>query len=460
MPWPAGRSSPSLRRRRAGPPFRRRVTFPRDSLRRPAVRERPAACAAARRPMVRGAGRRPVRADRAEGRVPRICPAPAARGRDHGGGMPEPQRLDTCEPGGTGRATPGAGMDPWRVVPQRLELLPEYDDTVFRTGSGSPSSTGSGPRDSCSCPTPSRTAACSTWWPRCAGCARRSPRSAGPGQVSVPVIRRAMAIGALLAMPSARGLFSRAICPAGRLDRQTAGQATRVTRQLVAVADLPATRAALNQLTPAELTEVTGRTIAQAENAASRPADPRLAAVALRQQPFGPVVDGEILPRDPLAAAADGAEADVPVLLATTRDEARQSGPAGCDRAGRRRRSRGRGDRLSGQPRGSAATGPAARANRPRTSWQRRGDRRFWSRRASPRPGSRTAAPPGWCPSTPSGSGQRRAAVTRPAAVRVRHHRGPAPRWPARRRPCRRRRSPRRLGRLRPSGDRAGPATT
>lgn len=146
-----------------------------------------------------------------------------------------------------------------------------------------------------------------------------------PGQVTVAgESAGAMAIGALLAMPSARGLFSRAILHSGAASNaQTAGQATRVTGQLAAVAGLPATRAALNQLTPAELTEVTGRTIAQAVNAASRPADSRLAAVALRQQPFGPVVDGEILPRDPLAAAADGATADVPVLLATTRDEAR-----------------------------------------------------------------------------------------------------------------------------------------
>ncbi len=131
----------------------------------------------------------------------------------------------------------------------------------------------------------------------------------------------AMAIGPLLAVPSARGLFQRAILHSGAASHAlSADQASALAGQLSAVVGRPATRAALAELTPRELIEATARLFERARNLAA--AD-ELAPLALRTLPLAPVVDGDLLPEDPLVAAGSGAGADVPVLLCRTRDESR-----------------------------------------------------------------------------------------------------------------------------------------
>ncbi len=131
----------------------------------------------------------------------------------------------------------------------------------------------------------------------------------------------AMAVAPLLAAPSAQGLFSRAILHSGAASHtKTPEQAARLTAALGATIGRPATRAALAELSPRQLIAATAEMFERAWNAA---AASDLAPLALRQLPLAPVVDGDVLPEDPLTAAGHGAGAGVPVLLCRTRDEAR-----------------------------------------------------------------------------------------------------------------------------------------
>ncbi|MGH7416122.1 MAG: carboxylesterase/lipase family protein, partial [Candidatus Rokuibacteriota bacterium] len=57
-------------------------------------------------------------------------------------------------------------------------------------------------------------------------------------------------------------------------------------------------------------------------SAAPAPAMAALRALRTRGLPFQPVIDGDVVPRDPLAAIRDGAARDVPLLIGTNRDEA------------------------------------------------------------------------------------------------------------------------------------------
>lgn len=57
------------------------------------------------------------------------------------------------------------------------------------------------------------------------------------------------------------------------------------------------------------------------------PAMAALRALRTRGLPFQPVIDGDVIPRDPLAAIRDGAAARVPLLIGTNLDEARLFAP-------------------------------------------------------------------------------------------------------------------------------------
>lgn len=129
----------------------------------------------------------------------------------------------------------------------------------------------------------------------------------------------AMAIGSLLAMPAARGLFSRAILHSGTgSTRLSLAEAERTAETFGEVLGLPATRAALADVPPERLVDAVEETFVRMQ---SVPDEPALAPVAPRFLPFAPVIDGDTLPRDPLAAVAESA--DVPVLVCTNRDEGR-----------------------------------------------------------------------------------------------------------------------------------------
>ncbi len=131
----------------------------------------------------------------------------------------------------------------------------------------------------------------------------------------------AMSVGALLAMPAARGLFRRAILQSGAGQHAlTAATASRVAGYLGEQLGVAPTAEALAELAP-ELFVRAQRALS-AESA--RTPDPaRWGEITANAMVFEPVVDGEVLPALPLAAIAAGAGADVDVLIGSNRDEHR-----------------------------------------------------------------------------------------------------------------------------------------
>lgn len=118
----------------------------------------------------------------------------------------------------------------------------------------------------------------------------------------------AAAVGTLLAMPAAKGLFQRAIMQSG------SGRANDRTHGAQIVADMldalgPEITYAERLLSiPAEdMVEAQGKVVAKASRAAGLP--------------FGPIQDGDTLPLRPIDAIAEGSAANVPVLIGTNRDE-------------------------------------------------------------------------------------------------------------------------------------------
>jgi para-nitrobenzyl esterase len=131
----------------------------------------------------------------------------------------------------------------------------------------------------------------------------------------------AMSIGALLAMPSAAGLFHRAILQSGAAHHAiTPASALLITRRLAAILDVAPTREALGRVPQSQLlaaqqqlrTEVT-----------ANPDPARWGEVAANLMPFEPVVDGTVLPRHPAAAVTDGQTPDIDILVGTNSDEFR-----------------------------------------------------------------------------------------------------------------------------------------
>ncbi len=137
----------------------------------------------------------------------------------------------------------------------------------------------------------------------------------------------AMSVITLLSMPSAAGLFSKAIAQSGAV--QAAADP----------ADAALVSAELGQALGAALTDpdVTATGLAEIElpllvaaQAAVRDAlsvDPNPArfgpTIVMSSMPFIPVIDGEVLPEHPMAAIATGAGSDIPLLIGTNTEEFR-----------------------------------------------------------------------------------------------------------------------------------------
>jgi para-nitrobenzyl esterase len=117
-----------------------------------------------------------------------------------------------------------------------------------------------------------------------------------------------MSVGTLLGTPRARGLFHRAILQSGAAHHAAAPDAAAVTAHAV-------------------LQDV-GLSAEEAANLRSLPAE-RILEAQLRVAAlnpgsgmgFTPVVDGDLLPRPPLQAIADGLSGDIPVLIGSNLDE-------------------------------------------------------------------------------------------------------------------------------------------
>ncbi|MCC7075593.1 MAG: carboxylesterase/lipase family protein [Acidimicrobiia bacterium] len=126
----------------------------------------------------------------------------------------------------------------------------------------------------------------------------------------------AMSVGTLLAMPSARGLFHRAILQSGAahtvVDREAAAAGTELFLDVAGV-DGPTE---LSSLPPETIIDLQNRTTLDIIR--NRRGAQRALGIA-----WCPVVDGQVLPERPVDAVAAGAAGEIPIVVGTTKDEFR-----------------------------------------------------------------------------------------------------------------------------------------
>ena len=115
----------------------------------------------------------------------------------------------------------------------------------------------------------------------------------------------AHSITAMLAMPTARGLFHRAIVQSGTALTQTPADASQVAETILADLGLaPQEAGRLRDLSADELLDVQSRVTLRARGSSYRP-----------------VLDGATIPSDPYAAIAAGSAAGIPLLIGTNLEE-------------------------------------------------------------------------------------------------------------------------------------------
>ena len=238
----------------------------------------------------------------------------------------------------------------------------------------------------------------------------------------------AISIGALLASPYAQGLFRRAALQSGPPEVTERDKVRRLVRRMATRLKIPATAEAFAAVDRAALAE------AQAE--VGRRASPVLGGPA-----FGIVVDGDLVPRDPLEALLDGdAARDVDLLLGWTSEEYRLwlAPPASWNASTGWARSPwpARWPAAAAAPRSRAATGWPIPTRAPPTWWA------SWSpticsesrctawRTPTPRPRTSTSSPgpptsPASAPATPWSSAS---SSTPPTCPSPRSSPGPGPR--------------------------------
>ncbi|UPZ26657.1 carboxylesterase/lipase family protein [Streptomyces sp. LRE541] len=131
----------------------------------------------------------------------------------------------------------------------------------------------------------------------------------------------AMSIGALLAVPAADGLFQRAVLQSGAAHHAIpAATARRIGHHFTDMLGIPPTRHSLSGIPFDRLAEAAEKL----RTAIAADPDPRRwNEVAHNLMPFEPVVDGDLLPRDPITSIADGSAATVDVLVGSNTDEFR-----------------------------------------------------------------------------------------------------------------------------------------
>ncbi len=119
-----------------------------------------------------------------------------------------------------------------------------------------------------------------------------------------------MSVGALRGTPDTRGLFQRAILQSGAAHNvSTRDQARRVAENFLA-------KLRIDPAHPERLWELEVARILEAQRATAFEL-----GLGLGTLPWQPSVDGDLLPRQPLEALADGAAADVATLVGSNRDE-------------------------------------------------------------------------------------------------------------------------------------------
>ena len=131
----------------------------------------------------------------------------------------------------------------------------------------------------------------------------------------------AWSVAALLAMPRAAGLFRQAVSQSGGGQQYLLpSQGLLVARELAAALGIPPASNAFAGLPPDRVARACRELITEVQTA---PDPAKWGSLALSQQPFAPVVDGDVLPRPPLQAITAGSGSDVPLLIGTTAQEAR-----------------------------------------------------------------------------------------------------------------------------------------
>ena len=142
-----------------------------------------------------------------------------------------------------------------------------------------------------------------------------------PGNVTVfGESAGAMSIGMLLAMPTAEGLFRRAILQSGAAHQVTSAEdALRIAGYLAGRLGVPVTREAIAGVGVQRLLA------AQAGLKDELLADPDPerwgTAVVASDMPWQPVIDGDILPGPPIERIASGSGRDVDVIVGTNTDD-------------------------------------------------------------------------------------------------------------------------------------------
>jgi para-nitrobenzyl esterase len=131
----------------------------------------------------------------------------------------------------------------------------------------------------------------------------------------------AMSVTTLLAMPSARGLFTQAITQSGAAAHTLTPEiGLTVTRTLAERLGVEPTREAIAGVELSQLVSAASDLVVEVQTA---PDPAKWGSLALSLLPFAPVVDGSVLSEHPLDAFAAGAAADVRVLTGSNREESR-----------------------------------------------------------------------------------------------------------------------------------------
>src|SRR5215469_6023472 len=121
-------------------------------------------------------------------------------------------------------------------------------------------------------------------------------------------------VSVLMAMPSAHGLFHKAIIQSGpAVEMASRDDASETARQLLAELGLDASKTG-------ELRNVPAEKIAQAQAAVLKRVS-MMAFANRRRVGFNPVVDGKYLPGGPFEPAAPAISANVPLIIGTNKDE-------------------------------------------------------------------------------------------------------------------------------------------
>ncbi|MFI9293602.1 carboxylesterase/lipase family protein [Streptomyces gardneri] len=137
-----------------------------------------------------------------------------------------------------------------------------------------------------------------------------------PGNVTVAgQSSGAASIACLMVMDRARGLFHRAVLHSPASPCYTPDIAAATTREVAAAAGRPATAEGLAAATPQDLVTASDRVVEEYRrdpSSGSRHYDPSL---------YAPVLDGDVLPADPLTGIATGASREVDLLVCHTTEE-------------------------------------------------------------------------------------------------------------------------------------------